>query len=55
MKGVGQVKARSIVEWRDAREITMVPLVSKTNIRQATWAKWYAKRLIVIQGMAEEE
>ena len=40
MKGVDQAKPRSIVEWREPRVITMVSLVSKTNIPQAMWAKW---------------
>ena len=64
MRGVGQVKARSIVEWRDAGEITMVLLITKTNITQATWAKWHGEGLmakwhgeglILIPGMAKEE
>ena len=33
---VGQIKAKLTVEWREAREITMVSLVSKTNIPPAT-------------------
>ena len=55
MKGVGQAKASSIEEWKEAGKIRMVSLVSTMNIPQATWGKWHGEGLLIIPGMAKEE